>query len=80
MPIKLKMWNKRLPGTGFSTNPEEKRRYFVAKSRMTSPARRNAAPFAESFLVMDSVEVVDGIALPGFSSAQGDYRLLSAFS
>jgi hypothetical protein len=48
-----------------STSPEENRRYFVARSRMMSPARSRAIPFAESFLVKASVEVVDGMALPG---------------
>jgi hypothetical protein len=54
--------------------------YFVAKNRMKSPVSSRAAPFAESFLVMDSVEVVDGMALPGFSSARREYRLSSDFS
>jgi hypothetical protein len=31
-----------------------------------SPARSRTAPFVDSFLVMDSVDVVDGMALPGF--------------
>jgi hypothetical protein len=80
MPTKSKMRNKRLPGVGVSTSPEENRIYFVAKSRMMNPARSRANPFAESFLVMDSVEVVDGMALPGFSSFRREYRLSSAFS
>ncbi len=31
-----------------------------------SPAKSRTAPFAESFLVMDSVEVVDGMVSPVF--------------